>query len=370
MEESVKKEAEHDEWLRKFQESTKINLKIHDEIIQNLKSKGLPLYTHFYYSPVKIEYFSADSSFSNKEETEELEKVEELAAQHEPSHKKVTPSNLPMVSYYVAPYKPPISFPRRLEQHAEEALVHNAMKSLKKIKVNRSFLKEIRKADGYAKILVLLEVGNQKVIFKTMNNSDKTLVETVCAIRNEKSVTNDNIMKIDHDSFLYNSESCLKPNEFNYLLVIDPDIFSYEVKVQDSHNQINYECGKLDQVKRGEMKENEELNKECDIDLSSASCDPYNDQCDGGDVPDNTKEKCYWCCLNDNKRIDVAWEGLRLNDWIRVRYGKECKMTKERILKDYWRQEFNENQDDRIDMNANLVQEISLNTKEDCEGEF
>ncbi|GKE08154.1 hypothetical protein Tco_1411705 [Tanacetum coccineum] len=75
---------------------------------------------------------------------------------------------------------------------------------------------------------VSLEVGNQKVIFKTKNNSDKTLVETVCAIRNEKSVINDDIMKIDHDL-----------------------------------------CSKLDQGKPWEIEANEELNRERDIDLSS-----------------------------------------------------------------------------------------------------
>ncbi|GKD52598.1 hypothetical protein Tco_1281574, partial [Tanacetum coccineum] len=39
MEELTKKEAEHDQWLKKFQESTKINQKGHDEIIRNLESK-------------------------------------------------------------------------------------------------------------------------------------------------------------------------------------------------------------------------------------------------------------------------------------------------------------------------------------------
>ncbi|GKG24716.1 hypothetical protein Tco_0395344, partial [Tanacetum coccineum] len=102
----------------------------------------------FYYSPKEIEYFSADSSFSDEEETIKLEKVKEVAAQHKPSHQKATHSNLPVVCYYVASYEPPISFPRRLEQHAEEALVHKAMESLKKIKVNRPFLKEIRKPNG------------------------------------------------------------------------------------------------------------------------------------------------------------------------------------------------------------------------------
>ncbi|GKA07309.1 hypothetical protein Tco_0686533 [Tanacetum coccineum] len=98
-----------------------------------------------------------------------------------------------------------------------------------------------------------------------------------------------------------------------------------------------------------------------------ASYDTYNDQCDGRDLFDNTEEKYYWCCLNDDKRIDVTWEGLSLTNWIRVRYGKVCKITKEIILKDYWRQEYDENQDDMIDMNMELVQKVSPNTKEYCE---
>ncbi|GKE41834.1 hypothetical protein Tco_1469118, partial [Tanacetum coccineum] len=55
------------------------------------------------------------------------------------------------INYYVDPYEPPIPFPRRLEQHAEESLVHQTMESLKKIKINRPLLKEIRQTDNYAK---------------------------------------------------------------------------------------------------------------------------------------------------------------------------------------------------------------------------
>ncbi|GJR15046.1 hypothetical protein Tco_0797698 [Tanacetum coccineum] len=40
-------------------------------------------------------------------------------------------------------------------------------------------------------------------------------------------------------------------------------------------------------------------------------------------------------------------------------------MTKDRILKDYWRQELDENQDDMTNMNVEL--EISPNTRGDCE---
>ncbi|GJZ92849.1 hypothetical protein Tco_0664914 [Tanacetum coccineum] len=39
-----------------------------------------------------------------------------------------------------------------------------------------------------------------------------------------------------------------------------------------------------------------------------ASCDPYDDQCNEGDVPDNKENKCYWICMNDDNRLDVAKE--------------------------------------------------------------
>ncbi|GKF67533.1 hypothetical protein Tco_0197212, partial [Tanacetum coccineum] len=76
---------------------------------------------------------------------------EEVAAHHEPVYRKLTPSNMPIVNYYVAPYEPSIPFPKRLEQHAEESLVHKTMESLKRIKVNHPLLKEIRQTDDYAK---------------------------------------------------------------------------------------------------------------------------------------------------------------------------------------------------------------------------
>nr|GEU45721.1 hypothetical protein [Tanacetum cinerariifolium] len=85
------------------------------------------------------------------EETKEVEEIKEVAAQHETTHQKVSPGNLPVVNYYVAPYEPPIPFPRRLKQHAKEALVYKAMERLKRVKVIRPLLKEIRHTDDYAK---------------------------------------------------------------------------------------------------------------------------------------------------------------------------------------------------------------------------
>ncbi|GJU88011.1 hypothetical protein Tco_1300434 [Tanacetum coccineum] len=75
------------------------------------------------------------------------------------------------------------------------------------------------------------------------------------------------------------------------------------------------------------------------------SCDPNHDVCDGGDSPIN-KEKHYWESINDSKREELEWEDLSLNDWMKIRYGKVCKMTREIILKDHWRERFGDKEDD------------------------
>ncbi|GKD44447.1 hypothetical protein Tco_1269092 [Tanacetum coccineum] len=50
-----------------------------------------------------------------------------------------------------------------------------------------------------------------------------------------------------------------------------------------------------------------------------ASCGPYNDQCDGGDVPSNEEKKSYRTCMNDDERIDKdCWR----KDLMKV---SECK---------------------------------------------
>ncbi|GJS95844.1 zinc knuckle CX2CX4HX4C containing protein [Tanacetum coccineum] len=111
---------------------------------------------------VKIieEYFSANSGFSNDDEFKNVTSIpdEDL--------KQTSPKQT--TTHYIEPYVPPIPFPRRLEQHAEEALIHKTMESLKKIKSNRHFLKEIRQSDEYPKHIKDL-VANMLL---TMENED------------------------------------------------------------------------------------------------------------------------------------------------------------------------------------------------------
>ncbi|GJW85059.1 zf-CCHC domain-containing protein [Tanacetum coccineum] len=57
MEEASKRQAEQDEWLKKFYQSTEASRETHDKIIQGLEGK-------------EIEYFSTNSGFSDNEEQE------------------------------------------------------------------------------------------------------------------------------------------------------------------------------------------------------------------------------------------------------------------------------------------------------------
>ncbi|GJY63229.1 hypothetical protein Tco_0464689 [Tanacetum coccineum] len=66
-----------------------------------------------------------------------------------------------------------------------------------------------------------------------------------------------------------------------------------------------------------------------------ASCNPHFDECDGGDNFRENKE--YWESSNDDKRTNLEWENLSFDNWVKVVFGKVCKITIERINKDFWR---------------------------------
>nr|GEU61559.1 hypothetical protein [Tanacetum cinerariifolium] len=77
------------------------------------------------------------------------------------------------VSYYVEPYELPILFG---PSHTEEALVHETIESLKKIRINRPLLKEIRHIDNYAKYMKDLVANKPK-----SKEDDKVRMNTRCS---------------------------------------------------------------------------------------------------------------------------------------------------------------------------------------------
>ncbi|GJW44728.1 hypothetical protein Tco_0073527 [Tanacetum coccineum] len=194
-EEASMRQVKQDEWLKTFCHNLEKSQNHHDEIIQDLKSRvttlakeavvktdksedckaiftndGAPLYTPFYYSPEKIEYFLANSGFSDDDEFKNVTSIPDEDLK-QTSLKQTT-------THYIEPYAPPIPFPRRLEQHTEEALIHKTMESLKKIKSNRPFLKEIRQSDEYPKFMKDL-VANKPL---TMENEDVRINQRCSAL--------------------------------------------------------------------------------------------------------------------------------------------------------------------------------------------
>ncbi|GKB47687.1 hypothetical protein Tco_0898440 [Tanacetum coccineum] len=75
---------------------------------------------------------------------------------------------------------------------------------------------------------------------------------------------------------------------------------------------------------------------------------PFEEKCDGGSLCHN-EIKCYWESENDSKQIEVEWENLSLNDWLRIRFGKVSATARDKILKDHWRKRFENEYDDSKD---------------------
>ncbi|GJU40761.1 zinc knuckle CX2CX4HX4C containing protein [Tanacetum coccineum] len=170
------------------------------------------------------------------------------------------------------------------------------------------------KVDIFIK-LISLEVGNEKIIFKMRSDFTATSFESVRAINTNIRTKEDDLLNIDSNIFLYNTNAC----EFNHLLSIDPDIFNYDIEVHDSYEEIAYKC----------FLSTQESNKGIRSDLTStkkkahwctpilrikegvrevwASCNPFEDNCDGDNLL-NDEIQFYWESTNDCKRLEVEWE--------------------------------------------------------------
>ncbi|GKB40655.1 hypothetical protein Tco_0885597 [Tanacetum coccineum] len=101
---------------------------------------------------------------------------------------------------------------------------------------------------------ISLEVESEKVIVKMRSSFTTTNVEFVCSIKSETFIEDGNLKEIDYDLFLYDSESC----EFNQLLCIDLDIFSYEIVIQESYEEIVYKITNEENEKHSAPQEKRE----------------------------------------------------------------------------------------------------------------
>ncbi|GJU93655.1 hypothetical protein Tco_1318411 [Tanacetum coccineum] len=306
---------------------------------------GTPLYTPFYYSPEELEYFSSNSGFSDDEKSESTEL----------KTSKVIPelkSNLPeqTINHYVEPYVPPIHFPNRLKQHAEEALVHETMESLKKIKINQLLLKEIRQTDNYPKYIKDL-VTNKQLTKEDdevrMNLRYSALLQNhlppkendprsfilPCSIgrldfNNALADLGASIRVMPFSMFKRLGIGKLKPIDMIIKMTDDTKCIPKGI-VQESYEEIVYRCSLISQEANGGLR-------------------TFKERCDGGSLCHN-EIKCYWESKNDGKQIYFEWENLSLNDWLRIRFGEVSETARDKILRDHWRKRFRNEYDDSED---------------------
>ncbi|GJV88972.1 hypothetical protein Tco_1532910 [Tanacetum coccineum] len=353
MEEVAKRHAEQDEWLIFFYQNTKTNCETHDKIIQGLEMKvrtlmnemegrtnggkfeeckaiftedGSPLYTPFYYSSKEIEYFlltqvlySTPKSATPKEQ--DLGSfilpcsIGRLDFNNALADLGASISVMPFSMYkHLGMGKLlPINMVVEIADNTKctpKGIVKNLLVKIDKFIFPVDFVildmvEDFRMpiilgkpllAITHAKVYIFrksisLDVGNEKVKFKMRSCFTTTIIESVRAVR---STRDDNLMNIDLS--LYKSVA-------NRLLGIDPCVFTYDI---DEVYNIT------DRGKSCEMETKEETSMEPLISMTS------------------TKKK----------------EELSLNDWMKIRYGKVCKMARERNLKDHWRERFRDEEDE------------------------
>ncbi|GJS59918.1 hypothetical protein Tco_0654702 [Tanacetum coccineum] len=186
----------------------------------------------------------------------------------------------------------------------------------------------------------------------------------------------------------------LTTHEFNHLLGIDSDIFNYDVNMKESckgtkneedrviwrkqqkqydkrnswNNELGDQVGPFGKIvdqedleRRGETKSHtitgvvvNKLPQEWFKGMPYKKPSPVlKEEAGTLDIAlvQESIDKQYWESDNDGKRLDLEWDELSFNDWVRIKFGKVCKMTKDRILKDYWRDKFNEEQENRDGVN-------------------
>ncbi|GKB33183.1 zinc knuckle CX2CX4HX4C containing protein [Tanacetum coccineum] len=97
---------------------------------------------------------------------------------------------------------------------------------------------------------ISLEVGNEKVIFKMRSNFSNNIYEYFRMIKTEMNTEEDELMKINSDLFTYNTDAC----KINHLLSIDPDVFTYDIEVQESYEEFFYSCSLIAQEANGGLR--------------------------------------------------------------------------------------------------------------------
>ncbi|GJT40827.1 zinc knuckle CX2CX4HX4C containing protein [Tanacetum coccineum] len=342
MNETTKRHDEQDGWLKFFYQSTKSSRNTHNKIIQDLDSRvknlakkvneqtpkeepeeckviysadGIPLYIPFKYSPKEIEYFAAHLEFSNFKEPKILkskkkETLEKLEAITKTKQK---------VSHYIEPYEPPIPYPRRLEQHAEEALVNKTMENLvadiqkieeEEIKMNprcSAFLNNQfpPKEQDPRSFILLCSIGKQ--------DFSNALADIGASI---------SLMPLS----LYKQLGIRKLDPYNMVIELVNN------SKRTAHGVVENLLIKIDK-----------FIFPVDFVILGMVEDPRMPIILGRPLLATVHASV------DNFRKSISLEvGMSCKEWMRVKYGKTSKTTQDMIMKDYWRNEIEKEEEDNL----------------------
>ncbi|GKA40151.1 zinc knuckle CX2CX4HX4C containing protein [Tanacetum coccineum] len=250
MEEASKIQAEQNEWLKKFYQSTKASRETHDKIIQGLEAKVKTLANEVEGLNFKNALADLGASISiipfsmykrlGIRKLEPINMIIEMADNTKCTSKGIVENLLIKIDKFIFP----IDF-----------VILDMVEDIRMpIILGRPLLATAHANLDIFRKSISLEVGSEKVIFK-MSSFTTTNFESVRSIKSKTFLEDDDFEKIDYDLFLYDSESC----EFNRLLHINPDIFSYEVDIHESYEEIVYKLTEVENEKYSAPQEKENI---------------------------------------------------------------------------------------------------------------
>ncbi|GJV58644.1 lon protease 2, peroxisomal [Tanacetum coccineum] len=130
IEESIKKQAAFDEWIRKFRDDTDLSLRMLDAATKNLHGKAEQLTQEILINSMVD---NANSKMRN-----------DIEVKKEPD-----PFDLPNVNPYVEPTVPHVPFLGHLKEQEDEAQAFRTLEGLKKLKINRTLIRAVKRMPEY-----------------------------------------------------------------------------------------------------------------------------------------------------------------------------------------------------------------------------
>ncbi|GJT54865.1 hypothetical protein Tco_0989919 [Tanacetum coccineum] len=243
LEESAQRSFEMEEWIKKIQESTKIKTRNQGASLKNLETQIEQL-TKEVHAKAAIEIPTSSvgqckavykDAPINKASTNKTNEIHEVSFFDEEEDDNLVseglPCQLPPKEMNPGSFTLPYTI-GSLDFYAMATRSYNENMIL-----GRPFLATIHAEIDIFNKEISLRIRDDGIIFD-MNKISYEFTTPIEKAYMVNVVHGKDLMDIDSDLFLYESESC----EFNRLLTIDPDIFTCDIDIQESYEETIYRC--------------------------------------------------------------------------------------------------------------------------------